>query len=85
MDNIVMQRIINIVRDVCLLKETGAELDHKPRVLRKRELSKRPLFGVLHRSAVGSYGVLHLLLHESAHFYDPFQRTRIIHTCSELV
>ena len=37
-DKTVMQRIINKVRDVCLLKKTGAELDHKPRVLRKREL-----------------------------------------------
>ena len=84
-DKIVMQRIINIVRDVCLPKKTGAELYHKPRVLRKRELSKRPLFGVHHRSAVGSYGVLHVLLHESADFHGPFQRTRIIHTRSELV
>lgn len=84
-DEIVMQRIINIVNDVYLLKTTGAELHHKTRVLRKLEQSERPLFGVHDRSAVGSYGVLHLLFQESADFYSPYKRTHIIHTCSELV
>ena len=74
-DEIVMQRIINIVNDVYLLKTT-------PRVLRKLEQSERPLSGVHDRSAVGSYDVLHVLLHESADFYSPFKRTHINHTRS---